>query len=207
MILGLDFDNTIVSYDDLIFDTALDWGWIPGDMTRNKKTIRDHIRVTQDDIAWQKLQAYIYGPGMKQAKLMDDIAEVIQECHRREVPIFIVSHKTPFASMDEDQQYDLRDTARAWMQSQQFFNEDGLGLNPDHVYFEVTRDDKVKRVEALGCTHFVDDLEETFLENNFPPKTSKLLFTAEQETAVQDARIVSSWKKIYDALFTDACDG
>jgi len=201
MILGLDFDNTIVSYDDLIFETALSWGWINPDMVRHKKAIRDYIRETQDDIAWQKLQAYIYGPGMKNARLMDGVDRVIYECHRREIPVYVISHKTSFASMDHDKKYDLQQTARDWMTNQGFFDKTQFAFDPGHVFFETTRLNKIERIVSLQCNYFVDDLEETFMEPTFPQNVTKLHYTQDETTYVPEAVLVHSWEEIYRALF------
>ena len=40
MIIGVDFDNTIVSYDDVMFETANQFGLIDRSVKKNKKVIR-----------------------------------------------------------------------------------------------------------------------------------------------------------------------
>ena len=62
------------------------------------------------------------------------------------------------------------------MTSQGFFGSGGLGFSEDQVFFEGTRDAKIERIRTLGCTHFIDDLEEVFLEASFPPDVEKFLF-------------------------------
>ena len=61
-IIGVDFDNTIVSYDAVMHTVALKQGWIDSQLTKKKKQIRDHIRLTSDgERKWQQLQAIVYG--------------------------------------------------------------------------------------------------------------------------------------------------
>ena len=50
------------------------------------------------------------------------------------------------------------------MEQQGFFDPKGLNLKRENVYFESTREEKVARIGFLKCTHFIDDLEETFDE-------------------------------------------
>jgi hypothetical protein len=87
----------------------------------------------------------------------------------------VISHKTQYASTDRDKKHDLRQKAMEWMEANQFFSEQGLGLKRDQVFFEETRSDKIARIRELGCTHFIDDLEETFAEPDFP-RIEKFLF-------------------------------
>ena len=185
--VGIDFDNTLVSYDALIHDVAVERGLITAGSDAGKRTVRDRIRLLPGgEIEWQKVQGLIYGPRMAQAQLMAGAAEFIRECRARQLPLYIVSHKTEFAGYDESRT-NLRDAAVRWMTSQKFFDPDGLGFSRDQVFFESTRDEKIARIEALGCTHFIDDLEEVFLEPGFPAGVRKCLFV--------------SWPALHDDFF------
>jgi hypothetical protein len=187
-VVGIDFDNTLVSYDALIYQTALERGLISAGADAGKRTVRDQIRLLPDgEVEWQKLQGVIYGPRMAQAQLMAGAAEFIRECRARTWPLYIVSHKTEFAGYD-DTRTNLRDAALAWMTSQRFFEAAGLGFSRDQVFFEGTREAKIARIGALGCTHFIDDLEEVFLEPSFPQDVRKFLFV--------------SWPAVHDDFFT-----
>ena len=50
-IIGVDFDNTIVSYDAIVHTVALKQGWIGPKLIKSKKQIRGHIRLTMDGVA------------------------------------------------------------------------------------------------------------------------------------------------------------
>ena len=68
MFIGVDFDNTIVQYDELMYEIAAGWGAIPVGTPRNKKQIRDCLRQkTNGEIVWQRLQAEAYGPRILEA--------------------------------------------------------------------------------------------------------------------------------------------
>lgn len=201
-IIGVDFDNTIVGYDDVMYDTALAWRLIPEGMTKNKKQIRDAIRqLPEGEIHWQKLQAFIYGESMHKAQLKEGVRDFFQTCRQADISTFIVSHKTKFASMDT-QGINLREVALGWMTDQKFFEDDGFGLTQDRIYFESTRPDKVARIGTLGCSHFIDDLEETFLEPTFPSEVEKILYAQETKSAsLNDVTQLKHWTQIHEHIF------
>ena len=89
----------------------------------------------------------------------------------------IVSHKTEYANFGEAN-VNLREAATAWLERHGFFEDTQLGLCRTNVFFESTRAEKINRIGALRATHFVDDLEETFLEASFPLGVEKILIAA-----------------------------
>ena len=55
----------------------------------------------------------------------------------------------------------------------------GTDSHPDeslHVFFESTREEKIRRIKTLSCSCFIDDLEEIFLEPSFPAGVQQCLF-------------------------------
>lgn len=194
MIVGLDFDNTLASYDELLHREARAAGLIPSSVPKNKKEIRDAIRRGPGgDLAWQKLQARVYGPLMGGATLIDGVAEFLAACRAARVPVRIVSHKARHYRHDETGT-DFRAAALRWMERQGFFSR--LGLSRGDVHFENTRAAKVARIKALGCTRFVDDLEETFAEPGFPAGVERLLFAPRGAEPADGIKVFRSWSKL-----------
>jgi hypothetical protein len=202
-IIGLDFDNTLVTYDEVLHQAALERGLISPDVPLNKRLVRDRIRERPDgEIAWQRLQGAVYGRLMDRATLVAGVAEFVAACRRAGIPLFIVSHKTEYGHYDETRT-NLRDAALAWMTSQGFFEADGLAFRREHVFFESTRDEKIARIVALGCTDFVDDLEEVFEAPGFPPAVAKILYAPDRADAMRaGARVMRSWKQIGEHYFS-----
>jgi hypothetical protein len=200
--VGIDFDNTIVSYDDLMCRVAVDRGLIGQAEGRTKRDVRDRIRRLPDgEIEWQKLQALVYGPLMRDAQPIAGVEAFIRRCRRAGIAVFIVSHKTEYASYDETRT-NLRTDALEWMTSHRFFEPHGLDLARDHVYFESTRTDKIERIRRIGCSHFIDDLEEVFLEPSFPADVQKILYAPQATSApANGARLMSSWQTLSDDFF------
>lgn len=191
-----------MSYDEILHRVAVQMGLIQPGVRKSKKHIRDSIRQLPDgDIEWQKSQATIYGPRMGEARLIQGVQTFFQLCKQHQVAVYIISHKTEFANFDETDT-NLRVAALNWMQQNSFFEADGLGLSPEAVYFESTRGEKIERVKRLRCTHFIDDLEETFLEDSFPTNIEKILYAPHmQHSFLRSVRVVATWKEISDYFF------
>ena len=198
-VIGIDFDNTIISYDEIMHKFAVQWDFIEADSTKSKKEIRNKIRLLPDgEMKWQKLQAVVYGTEIEQASLPDGVLLFIKGCKKNDIPVYIVSHKTAFASFDKT--VNLRQAALSWMQKNGFFNS--CGLSRKNVYFESTRHEKIDRIRHLKCTHFVDDLEETFLEPSFPASVKKFLYAPHtRHSFLPGVKVVSSWTEINDYFF------
>jgi hypothetical protein len=176
MILGVDFDNTIVSYDALFHRVAVDRGLIPADLPPRKNDVRDFLRNEGRENDWTELQGYVYGPRMTGAQPFPGVMEFFQRAAQRGIPLHIISHKTRKAVLGPA--YDLQQTAREWLAAQGFHDPQGGGVPVERVHFGETRAAKIAHIRAAGCTVFIDDLEETFLEADFPPGVRRILFGA-----------------------------
>ena len=200
--IGLDFDNTIAGYDELIHRVALEKNLIDPGIPPNKRAVRDHIRTRQSgEIEWQMLQGVVYGPRMGEALLFDGVRDFLRQCRQMGASTFIVSHKTEFANFDPTQT-PLRKAALSWMEAKGFFLADGLGLSRADVYFEATRQEKIGRIQQLGCTHFVDDLEEIFREDGFPETTMKVLFAPQPPPSqLAGLTVASTWDEVARLVF------
>ena len=94
MVIGVDFDNTIVCYDELFHRIAVERGLAPADLEPRKNEVRDFLRNAGQEAAWTELQGYVYGPGMAEAPVFSGAIEFFVRAKRSELPIYIISHKT-----------------------------------------------------------------------------------------------------------------
>ena len=70
MVIGMDLDNTLAVYDDLIYQVAYERDLIDVDVKKSKRDVRDAIRrLPNGEVHWQRLQGVIYGPRMAGARL------------------------------------------------------------------------------------------------------------------------------------------
>lgn len=202
MRIGIDFDNTIVNYDHVFSTEARARGLIDNGFTGAKTEIRDHIQSLDDgELEWQRLQGRVYGALMAEARLIEGVGDFLNQSREKDHETFIVSHKTQFGHHDPER-VDLRQTAMTWMETCGFF-DGGYGLKPESVFFEPTRKEKVARIEALGCSHFIDDLIEVFNEPDFPDGVEKLLFHPGAEAPEGPYKAFATWQEITDDVFGD----
>lgn len=200
--IGVDFDNTLVNYDDLMYEIARQRGLIPSSTPRIKKDIRDRIRqLPEGEIEWQRLQAVAYGPRISGARLIDGVRNFFELCRDYKTDIYVISHKTEYANYDETNT-NLRTAAMAWLEDSGLFAAAGPALSPGKVYFEPTRREKIERIRQLKCTHFIDDLEETFLEESFPIDVEKILYAPYRPSPLRgEVRVFVNWRDINDYFF------
>jgi len=192
--IGVDFDNTIITYDDIFYKTALEKGLINKDIRRHKTVIRDHIRDQKNgEVEWQRLQAYVYGSAIAHASPSKGVAEFFKLCKRLGIQTYIISHKTKHSNLGEDKT-DFQNAALDWLTKQDFFDN---SIDKSDVFFEPTKDKKIARIRTQNCTHFIDDLEETFENPNFPNIT-KILYSPEDIKLKKGMSVYPSWENIID---------
>ncbi|MBF0153613.1 MAG: hypothetical protein HQL64_07730 [Magnetococcales bacterium] len=205
MLIGIDFDNTLVTYDHLFAATARAQGWLSTEEPfPGKPTLRATIRSQPNgEHHWQDLQVEVYARRMAEAHLAPGADAFIHLCRTKNVPLCIISHKTRHAVRDP-QQTDLRQIAWEWMTQQGFFATDGLGFQTSEVDFAATRTEKLTRLAQRGCTHFIDDLIEVLADPGFPPTTEGILYCPTGSIPeVSRWPVYRSWHDIIHHLFDD----
>ncbi len=174
MILGLDFDNTIVSYNEVFHLVAIERGLIPPGLASTKVAVRRHLLEQGLEPLWTELQGEVYGTRMRDALPFPGAPEFVREATDRGVGLFIISHKTryPYAGP----RHDLHRAALDWLDFHGFFDRTRVGLGRDRVFFELTKEAKLGRIAATSCSHFVDDLPEVLESRDFPDGVERILF-------------------------------
>jgi hypothetical protein len=199
--IGIDLDNTLICYDQLFLEVAVQRGLVPVSFTGTKREVRDHIRLLPDgELEWQRLQSHVYGPAIAGATLATGALDFIQEASRRGIEVAIVSHKTALSNMGSSP-VNLRDAARGWLRTNGVVGSGAI--SEQNLYFEDTRSDKIARIVALGCTHFIDDLEEVFHDSAFPSEIEKLLLSTTARVPAGPYRTYASFREIMDDLIVD----
>jgi hypothetical protein len=196
-IIGIDFDNTLVSYDALFHRVALEQRLIPADLPVNKTAVRDHLRREGREPAWTEMQGVVYGTRIVEAAPFPGALDFIRAGLARGWTVHIVSHKTRTPFLGEP--VDLHAAARRWLEAVGLVGGSG-GLPAENVWLELTKQEKVQRIAKLGCHAFIDDLPEFLLDPAFP-RITRLLFDPAHATRAQlpahsSIRPFSSWAEI-----------
>src|SRR5882724_12220006 len=122
--VGIDFDNTIVTYDEVFRASARERGLIDARFSGSKQAVRDFIRLLPDgEFAWQRLQGHVYGNGIVGAAMFEGVDSFLRRCRAEGSTVFIVSHKTEYGHHDAAR-VNLRKAALDWMTGQGFFHAD-----------------------------------------------------------------------------------
>ena len=194
MRIGIDFDNTIVSYDALFHKVAREQDAVPAETPVDKVAVRDHLRRIGREEVWTEMQGYVYGARMAEAEAFDGVIDFIRDAVSSGHHVYIVSHKTrhPFIGP----QYDLHRAAREWIENRLLYEGNAL-LPAGNIHFELTKQEKIARIGAIGCDVFVDDLPEILLFENFPSRTERLLFDPEgNHGQIESIGSFGSWRQI-----------
>lgn len=194
--IGLDLDNTLISYDEILRELAAPL--VPESVGpgSTKRSIRDSLRCLQEgEDIWQDLQARIYGPEIGRARLIPGVMDFLATCRQKSWRVCIVSHKTEYAGHDTTGTH-LHLAAMSWLRDQGFFDPKLGGLEQGQVYFETTRSAKISRIKLLGCRVFVDDLAELFAEKAFPLDVVKILYNPRGGCDDPDIIALPTWQAI-----------
>jgi len=200
MHLGLDFDNTLISYDVLFRKVALEQGLIPQETEANKNAVRNYLREVNREDEWTKLQGEVYGGRILEAAPYPGMKQILQSISGLGLPITIVSHKTKTPFMGK--QWDLHAAARAWLSQYEMHAHPGPNISHERTFFELTKQAKCDRIVAVGCTHYVDDLPEIL--EMLPDTIIKIHFSPEvHSNANVDWLVMRSWGELPALLGLD----
>ena len=207
MLIGVDFDNTIVRYDALFHRLAVEKGLVPEDAPATKDEVRNRLRAADDEDSWTRLQGEVYGARMAEAEDFPGARHFLRRCRELGVPTAIISHKTlkPYLGPP----YDLHAAAREWLAGAGFAGDDAP-VPEERVHFETTKEAKLARIGQAGCSHFIDDLPEFLAEHAFPDGVVKVLFDPHGRAAAEappGAEVVRSWGEASELLLDPVASG
>lgn len=173
MIIGLDFDNTIVKYDRVFHEVAREKGLIGNDVPVSKIAVRNNLREQGNEDAWTEMQGYVYGCRMDLAEIYEGALDLMRVARDKGIQCKIISHKTQFPYMGP--QYDLHKAARDFI-VKFLADEKGPLIAPGNISFHETKARKIAHIGDMKCDFFLDDLPEILLDPKFPKVTKGLLF-------------------------------
>jgi hypothetical protein len=192
MRIGIDFDNTIACYDGVFHAAALERGLIPPHLDRDKNSVRDYLNGCGKASDFTELQGYVYGARLDLAAPYPGFADFVATARKAGHVLFIVSHKTRHPLLGP--KHDLHAAARGFLASHGLVGDGAI--DPADVFFELTKQAKVRRIAALGCDAFIDDLPEIFGEPGFPVATRRILFDPIDQFRDIKFDACSSWAEI-----------
>ena len=204
MRIGIDFDNTLVCYDQLFWTLAHDVGVVDESVAHQKDAVRDHLRKQGLESVWTNLQGKAYGSRILEASPFPDVLGALAEFCRRGWEVCVISHKTRSPIAGED--YDLHAAAWNWLSTHGII--DFLPRTSTHLpaFFELTKREKLQRIADVGCDWFIDDLPELLTDSSFPQDVGRILFDPHQrnEPLPEGIRRFSTWRDAVSVLTAKA---
>jgi len=200
MHIGIDFDNTIITYDNVFYKYALKSGLIPKEVKKNKQTIRDTIRMLPEgNDRWTELQGLVYGCYMDEAMPTKGVEHFLLACRKHSAKVSIISHKTIYPAMGP--QIDLQAVSKRWLESRNFLSK--FNLTKDDIIFKETLQGKLDQIAKRGCTCFIDDLTEVLMHPDFPGRVKKILYSQQiSQVLPEDITHFEDWDEITEHLFS-----
>lgn len=199
--IGIDFDNTLISYDAVFIAAAKDRGLLPNDFVGTKRMVRDAIRrLPNGELSWQALQGYVYGTGISAACLVDGVDDFLRRCRTENCNVFIISHKTKHGHFDP-KRVDLREAAENWLAEHGFFSSDIYAIPKKNVFFNDTRSAKLECIRATEVTHFIDDLEEVLADPKFPSGVERILLAETTRSSAGHVTCCLNWSQVTEVVF------
>jgi hypothetical protein len=200
MRVGLDFDNTIVSYDALFHRIALEGRLIPDGLTPSKLLVRDHLRSIGKEDLWTEMQGLVYGTRIVEAEMFPGAKQFMRWARSEGIDLCIVSHKTRYPFLGP--KHDLHAAARAWIE--RFLrDESGPLIDADSSFFELTKEGKCARIDSLQCDWFLDDLPELLTSPDFPKGVQPVLFDPDGHHAATQLPVVNSWAALRELVASE----
>jgi hypothetical protein len=161
-----------------------------------KTAVRAGLRaLPEGERRWIELQGLVYGRHIEEAVAAPGVLAFFATCEARDVDVSIISHKTESAVSGSD--LNLRGAARNWLRTRGLDGEAGDA----RVFFEETRERKLRRIADEGCSIFVDDLEEVLEEPGFPEGVARWLYAPGRPGGPRGLlRVFPSWAEITSQL-------
>ena len=196
--IGIDLDNTIISYDDVFQLAANKFGLLDNNNCLSKESLRNQIRNQKNgEKKWQKLQGYVYGEGINEAALFPGVYRFLWRCKERKIDVEIVSHKTEFGHFDS-KKISLRDSAT------NFLINHGLLDNKNPLIKKVTyknsKKEKIDYIKQNNYECFIDDLEEIIFSEELEGQKG-ILFSRDNLSVNNSNNVIAqSWEEISQSV-------
>ena len=195
--IGFDFDNTIISYDNLFYELAKDIITLPSEIKKDKNSIRNFFLQSNQEVQFTILQGLVYGKEIMRATPTKNFLLILEKlCKLQNVKIFIVSHKTKYPYKGE--KINLRSAATNWIENN--LKIDGkLCINPNNIFYESTIEEKIDRIKQLKCNLFIDDLPSVIFK--LKKGTTPILYDPYDNFSKLKIDIISNWLDLEKKIF------
>ena len=197
--IGIDFDNTIVCYDELFYKIAYEKNLIPEEVEKTKIAVRDYLRKNNKDHLFTLLQGEVYGNRILEASPAPGVINAIKDLIKKGVEIYIVSHKSKYPF--KGPKYNLHKSAMNWLEKNNLCSINNFGIKKSNVFFNPSKELKVQKISKLGCNYFIDDLPEIL--KLIDKKVIKIHYSPSNKLYSSSFVILKNWESIKEIIFDE----
>lgn len=199
MHIGIDFDNTIITYDEVFYKYAFKSKLISNGVKKNKQSIRDAIKaLPEGNDRWTELQGLVYGRYIDEARPTQGVEDFFEACKKNSFKVSIISHKTVYPVMGP--RINLQIAAKKWLKSKGFLSR--FGLTEKDFIFKETLEGKLNQIARKKCAYFIDDLKEALAHPYFPKDVGKMLYGHQADDGLPaDIMCFKDWHEITEYFF------
>ena len=172
MIVGFDFDNTIISYEKLFKKIAYKKRLVPKNIKPNKNSVKRYLISKKKEKEWTVLQGEVYGKYIMDAKIYIGVKKALELLSKSKIKFYIISHKTKFPILGK--KINLHVAATKWINKNILKKHKSINLSVKEIFFEKSVERKISRIKTLKCDIYVDDLKKIL--DLLPKRVMKILF-------------------------------
>jgi len=199
MIIGIDFDNTIIKYDNVFGRVAFATEIISDSTLKSKSEVKNSLISSGRQDEWTKLQGIVYGSHIMTAEPYENFVDVFKSLITAGHELKIISHKTKYPFIGK--RINLRSAAMMWLKEKEIVGTGHNKLSEMDVFFCSTITAKVAMQKKQRCDVFIDDLAKVLKLIN--PQVNRVLFDPKSEIdACEQFNILRDWGDI-EALLND----
>ena len=199
MIIGIDFDNTIVNYKSVFGRVAFESKITCDSELKNKNDIKKLLIASDRENDWTELQGIVYGSHIMAAEPYENFSDVFVSLLTAGHELKIISHKTKYPFIGK--RINLRCAAMMWLKEKGIVGTGHNKLSEMDVFFCSTITEKVAMQKKQRCDVFIDDLVKVLKLIN--PQVNRVLFDPKSEIdACEQFNILRDWGDI-EALLND----
>ena len=185
--LAIDLDNTIINYDDLFYKVAKNKLSIQSNI-KSKENIKKLIIKKYSEKKWTEIQSTVYSQKIFEAKIFPGFINEIKKLSKY-CEIFIVSHKTLWPIYGK--KINLHNKTKKFLKKKKIsFCKNSL-IKEENIFFETTKEKKIKRIERIKPNYFIDDLESIL--KSIPKSINKILFNNKKNNRFEN---LTTWHQL-----------
>ena len=157
MKIGIDLDNTIINYSEVLNSVAQNLAIIDNNWFGSKEELKSFLKTKENGLyLWERVQGLAYGKFIFEASLFPGVFRFLWLCNERKIEVHIISHKTILGHHDSEH-FLLREQAKKFLTAKGILKKGAPENLIASLTFCDTREQKIKIIKAKNLDYFIDD--------------------------------------------------